>query len=116
MIRAACKRSGRVAESGAGRAGKLTGRMVRSSSTSQDALPARCNPVGRLHRPIPMALEVEQRLDEAPTPLGSSVHAPRDLGNERGSLGVLIQGEKKIIRRITVQLTELIDALGGTSS
>ena len=34
MIQAVCERSGRVAEPGAGRAGKLARRMVRTSSTS----------------------------------------------------------------------------------
>ena len=34
VIQAVCKRSGRVAEPGAGRAGKLPGRMVRTSLTA----------------------------------------------------------------------------------
>ena len=55
------------------------------------------NPVSRLDSLIPMAFEVEQRLNKAPPPLTAPVHASRDLGNQRWAQGVLVEYKNKVI-------------------
>ena len=57
-----------------------------------------------------MAFELEQRLNETTTTLRSSVHASRYLGNQCWAQGVFVERKNKILSRVAILRTELIDA------
>lgn len=69
------------------------------------------DPIGGLECLITVALEVERRLDEAPTTISFGKHATRGGGDQRGPPRVFVENEDELRNRLTVPVAEFVDAL-----
>lgn len=84
------------------------GLWVRPNRTKAPNQP--CDPIGSLDGLIAMTFQVEGRFDQMPKRV-SSIHTLRCSGKQGRPAFVLVEGQKKVIWRVTVFSTKVVDPL-----